>query len=209
MISWCHCRSALLLATLGLAAHRVAAGDDATERARIATERAAVEARFVERERECATRFVVTACVEDARREQRAELASLRQQQAVLDEAQRKQRAAERVDKLSKPRADEARPPTTSATRDARMARPPAEASPADPARQPKPPQPARPRKAVVPKEANDRPAQEAARQAEFAARTQAAQAHRVAVEQRQAERLKKKGRIAQPLPVPASAVAP
>jgi hypothetical protein len=204
------------MAALLTVAQAATADDDAAERARITAERAAVEARLVERERECATRFVVTACVEDAQREQRAALASLRQQQALLDEAQRKQRAAERLDRLLKPRENEPRSPAAKReAREARAARSPSEASLAASAAQPKPSPPVRPRKGGAPHDANNpidpiaRQTQEAARQADFAARGQAAQAHRTAVEQRQVERLKKKGRVAHPLPVPASAATP
>ena len=208
-------RGALLLAMLTSVAEGVAADDDAVERMRITAERSAVEARFAERERECATRFVVTACVEEAQRELRAALASLRQQQTLLDEAQRKQRAAERLRGLSKPRANEAKQPVASARREtpeASAARSLSEPSLAASAPARRPLQPARPRKGgapINPINPIERQTQEAARQADFAARTQAAQAHRAAVEQRQAERLKKKGRVAHPLPVPASAVAP
>ena len=211
-------RGALLLVMLMSVAQRVAAADDAAERVRITAERAAVAARFAERERECASRFVVTACVEDAQREQRAALASLRQQQTLLDETQRKQRGAERLHRLSRPRADGPQTPATAATREARDAREaraarlPTEASLAASGPERKPSQTVRPHKGGAPNNPNDaidRQTQEAERQAEFAARTQAAQAHRTAVEQHQAERLKKKGRVAHPLPLPASAAAP
>ncbi len=213
----------LLLAMLMSAGQVTAANDDVADRARITAERAAVEARFAEREHECASRFVVTACVEDARREQRAALASLRQQQTLLDEAQRKQRAAERLDRLSKPRGSAAQQPASSAKREAHEARqsrqaraaraapPPNEASLAASGPERKPSQTARPLKGGAPSAPLDpvnRQTREAARQADSASRTQAAQAHRSAVEQRQAERLKK-GRVTHPLPVPASAATP
>jgi colicin import membrane protein len=193
-----------------LATQCLAADDDSAERTRITAERAAVEARFAERERECASRFVVTACVEEAQREQRAALTALRQQQSLLDEAQRKQRAAERLDRLSKPHKNEPQAHEAAAPRVARQAR--AASLLNEPLPQPKASKAARPRKPEtlkVPVDPLARRAREAGRQADFAARTQAAQAHRQAVEQRQAERLKKKGSAAQPLPLPAGAAAP
>jgi hypothetical protein len=88
-------------AVLWLAAPVLAAQDDTGERARIAAERTAAEATLAERERECSTRFVVTACVEEARSDYRATLDGLRRQQALLDEAERRQRAGERLDRLA------------------------------------------------------------------------------------------------------------
>ena len=60
------------------------------------TERAAANAQFAERERACQRRFVVTACVDAARTDQRELLTRLRDAEVKLDEAQRRQRAAER-----------------------------------------------------------------------------------------------------------------
>jgi hypothetical protein len=181
------------IAALLLAAFAHAVDGAAGERARIAAERAATETTLAQRERECSTRFVVTACVEEARGEYRAALASLRRQQALLDETERRQRAGERLGRLAT-KADAAGPPAPRA-RAARAVRP---AVPADGAAS-MPAQPSR---------ADDTRTQEAARAAAFAARTQAAQEHRAAVERRNAER-EKKGKKARPLPVPASGVAP
>ena len=49
---------------------------ESVQRERIARERAAVEAMYARQERECQVRFAVTACVEDARRMRRNDLAS-------------------------------------------------------------------------------------------------------------------------------------
>ena len=56
-----------LVATAPVPAHAA----DSGERARIASERAEVEQRYAERERACGERFVVTSCVDDAKRERR------------------------------------------------------------------------------------------------------------------------------------------
>jgi colicin import membrane protein len=185
------CAAAAFIAALMLnpSAHAVDA-----ERARIATERATAEATLAQRERECSTRFVVTACVEEARTAYRATIASLRREQAVLDETERRQRAAERQQRLSA-KEDAAVPPTPRAPRVARAARPLLQAD--DAASAPAPA--ARP---------DDKKSEEAARAAAYAARIEAAQAHRAAVERRNAER-EKKGKKAQPLPLPASATTP
>lgn len=72
-------------------------GDERHERQRIASERAQVQAVYVQRERECEQRFMVTACIEEVRRSRREALERLRYQDAILDEAQRRQRALQRI----------------------------------------------------------------------------------------------------------------
>jgi colicin import membrane protein len=74
--------------------------------ARIADERAAANARFAAQERECRTRFIVSSCIEDAKRERRKELDLLRARQLVVDEARRRERASERRTELAS-KADE------------------------------------------------------------------------------------------------------
>ena len=71
----------LLLALCSGAAHAE------SERERLATERAAANARLAEQERACAEKFVVTACSDAARKEHRATLARLRRAEMVLDDA--------------------------------------------------------------------------------------------------------------------------
>jgi colicin import membrane protein len=100
----------LLLALAGLAAPAVAAPSaDGAERARIAAERSALDARFAERERECRQRFVVTSCVDDARRERRRGLDGLKARQLQLDEAKRRARTEERRAELAAKAADDAK----------------------------------------------------------------------------------------------------
>ena len=82
---------------------------DDQERARLAAERAAIESRYSARERECKERFVVTSCVDDARRERRQGLDALRSRQIQLDEARRRERTAERQAELAAKAAEDAR----------------------------------------------------------------------------------------------------
>src|SRR5450432_402848 len=93
-------RLVALLASVTLAGVAAAASADDTERQRIATERAAAEARYVARERECRERFVVTSCVDDAKRERRQVLDALKARQLRLDEAKRRARTDERSAEL-------------------------------------------------------------------------------------------------------------
>ena len=84
------------------------AADDA-ERHRIAEERAAIEARYTARTRECRDRFIVTSCVDDAKVERRRGLDALRARQLELDEEKRRARTSERSAELSAKAADDAR----------------------------------------------------------------------------------------------------
>lgn len=86
-----------------------AAADDGAERARIRTERDAVEARFKQQEKACYGRFAVTDCIQKAQRERNAMLADLRRQERVLNEADRRRRAAERQQALEERNSPQAR----------------------------------------------------------------------------------------------------
>ena len=55
------------------------------EHDRIRAERSVANARLADRERECETRFIVAACIEDARTDNRMALTRLRQQELQLD----------------------------------------------------------------------------------------------------------------------------
>jgi len=87
---------------------RAAAADDA-ERHKISEERAAIEARYAARSRECRDRFVVTSCIDDAKAERRHGLDALRARQLKLDEERRRTRTAERSAELAAKAADDAR----------------------------------------------------------------------------------------------------
>jgi hypothetical protein len=91
------------------AAPSASSAASATERQRIASERAAAEARFAARERECRTRFVVTACIDEAKSERRDTLDKLRARQLGADEVRRRERAAERQSELAEKAAEDAR----------------------------------------------------------------------------------------------------
>jgi hypothetical protein len=91
----------LLLSTVAAApARAISAADDAAERRRIAAEQAQVEKAYAAREAECRQRFIVTSCLDAARRDRREALEKLHRQEVVLDEAQRKQRAAQRIEEI-------------------------------------------------------------------------------------------------------------
>jgi hypothetical protein len=174
------------------------------EHDRIASERKAAEAKFAAQQRECATRFVVSSCVEDAQNERRATLNRLRQDQIQLDEAKRSEAAAARRQSLrtraesQQTRASEPPPPPLrTRTRHASAADLPASGVLPAPQRPPA----ARP-------SAAERQAAEQESEAKFESRARAAQAHRDDVERRNAQR-KAQGKIAAPLPPPAGASSP
>ncbi len=182
------------------------ADDERAERARITAERSQVERMFDAREEDCRTRFAVNACVDAANRERREALGRLRQQEMLLDEARRKERAAERMQSIrGKVSRDDARRRRDTERRTSRAASAPAAPTPrASGARA----------ESTMPERAarKQRPAETAAARAEAARKTAAyekrqaeARAHREAVERRNAERAAE-GKMARPLPVPASA---
>jgi len=82
---------------------------DGGERARIASERAEVEKRYADRERECRERFVVTSCVDDAKRDRRKSLDALRARELKLDEETRRARTEARRAELAAKAAEDAR----------------------------------------------------------------------------------------------------
>jgi hypothetical protein len=102
---------AVLFAVLvaGAPGAAAAASADDAERAQIAAERAAIEARYQARERECMQRFVVTSCIDDAKRERRQGLDALKARQLALDEARRRARSAERSSELAAKAAEDAK----------------------------------------------------------------------------------------------------
>jgi len=169
------------------------------ERERIAAERAAAMARFVEQERACSERFVVTACVDAAREEQRMTLARLHRAELVLNEAERREAAARRRQTLQqKASGQDAR------ASEPEQAAPQRESTHTAPV--PNPPAPARPPRSAS--SAAEQRATESRNEAAFEARARAAQAHRDTVERRNAQRATQ-GKVAAPLPVPSGASAP
>lgn len=96
-----------------------ASAASANELQRIANERAAAETRYASRERECRTRFIVTSCVDDAKRERREALDQLRARQLGADEVRRRERAMERRSELAEKAAEDARIESERASRGA------------------------------------------------------------------------------------------
>ncbi len=202
-------RDLIVLAALAsAAAPSLATTNAATERERIARERADVQAALTKQEAACQERFVVTPCIEAARRAEREALARLRRQEVLLDEQARKQRASERAQAIrNNISADEARRREESAGATASA---PVRVERAELAETPGHVERAR-RELPV----SERPVDPATRRAveqehieRYEADRRAAQAHREAVEQRNAKRLAS-GKVAAPLPVPPGASAP
>lgn len=198
----------VLAALASAAAPSLAAMNAATERERIARERADVQAALTKQEAACQERFVVTPCFEAARKAEREALARLRRQEVLLDEQVRKQRAAERAQAIrNNISADEARRREESAGATASA---PVRVERAELAETPRHAERAR-RELPVPERPVDPAARRAAEQEHierYEADRRAAQAHREAVEQRNAKRLAS-GKAAAPLPVPRGASAP
>jgi hypothetical protein len=206
-------RPALLALALGCAGLAAFAQGDASERERIARERAAAQARFVLKDRECQARFAVTACVDEAKRERRSTLTELRSRSATLDEADRKQRAERRrqaiQENLARDEAEQrallreqARGPRE--PRIVPIARPRPAAREGGKAARAVTPRASEPRQPAASSAAADaaRRAQEDLNRARFNARRSAAQEHREEVEQRNAQRAAQ-NKAAVPLPVP------
>ncbi len=170
-------------------------GTEAQERARITTERGAAQSAFDSRERDCQNSFVVTPCVEDARRDLREVMLRLRRQEAMLDEMQRRERAAQRLEMLRN-RPTPAEPAVSAAAASAPRAR--QVDSPRVRAHAPREPQVS----------AAERQRAQALNEQKFEAASQAAGTRRAAIERRNAERAAS-GKGAAPLPVPAGASAP
>jgi hypothetical protein len=198
----------VLAALASAAAPSLATTNAATERERIARERADVQAALTKQEAACQERFVVTPCVEAARKAEREALARLRRQEVLLDEQARKQRAAERAQAIRNSiSADEARRRDESA---AATASAPVRVEHAELAETPGRTERAQ-RELPTPERPLDGAARRAAEQAHierFEADRRAAQAHREAVEQRNAKR-SASAKAAAPLPVPPGASAP
>jgi hypothetical protein len=212
-------RPILLLALGSATAFVTPAGADEGEHAAIAHERAAIEARYAERERECGERFIVTSCVDDAKRERRGGLDELRARQLKLDEKERHERTAKRSAELAAKAADDARRDRERAARAASSAQSPRAESPKT--LEPRPadatgsdrlphqardhPLPSGERLGIQPtRRAGDaeRRAREEASRAGYEARQREAEEHRREVMDKEAKR---SGKPAAPLPVPGS----
>ena len=189
-----------LLALLVMADASIA--QPSAERARIESERAAAKARLAEQERACREQFVVTACLETARKEERSTLARLRRAELVLDDAERREAAARRRQAIQERSAAKAAQPGEAAASEASHRRDEPRAAPA-----PHPMLAPRPEPAGSASDASKRAAEQR-NQAAFDARARAAQAHRAEVEKRNASRAAS-GKVAAPLPPAPAASAP
>lgn len=110
--------TAALLCLLACSA-MAAAEPDAAERQRIAAERQVVETRFQAAQRDCASRFLVNDCMDQARGARRQALEPLQRQSHLLDDARRRARAIDRQKaiELREVAASAARAPQASAMR--------------------------------------------------------------------------------------------
>jgi colicin import membrane protein len=184
---------------------QLAAAPDA-ERDRIRVERAAARSKFEMQERACQTKFVVTSCVDAARKEQRETLARLRREEAVLDDATRREAAEAR----SLANRDRAQSPDSRASEAAQPGSAVDSRQPASRAA----PSPNRARNGAskpASRSASEVESQrliEQQNEAKFDEKARAAQARRAEVERRNAQRAAQ-GKAAAPLPLPAGASAP
>ena len=193
-----------LLALCGLAQAATptpGAQQRAADRAAITAERGEVNARFEARQRACQAQFVVTACLNEAVETRRLALSRLHARELELNDAQRRETAALRQAEI------DARAAATQA-----RASDPAPAVRHEAARAPKSPNPpnaghagGKATGAQGAVASAQRRLEEQRNEAAFAAKTRAAEAHREAVLKRNAARVAS-GKVAAPLPVPASA---
>lgn len=87
---------AMLLTLMAHTAH----ASDASDKARINKAKADADATLAAQEAECRQRFVVNACLIEARKQHRAVVGPLKEELLLIDEKQRKQRAADRADRI-------------------------------------------------------------------------------------------------------------
>lgn len=194
------------------------------ERSRIAQERAEIEARYAERERACRERFVVTSCVDEAKRDRRRGLDALRARQLKLDEESRRERTAARRAELAAKASEDARREQERAARAASAPKDgPTAQRPLEPRRdvptgadrqaqvaRDRPPS-AADRLGIKPAQrgsAEERRQREQRSRASYEARQRQAAEHRQEVMENTAKRLKDRPPAA-PLPVPGSASSP
>ena len=178
------------------------------EHDRIADERSVANAKLVEQERECARRFIVADCLENARRDHRTVLNRLRYQELQLDDARRQSGAAARrraaaekaeahLGQSSDAVADAPRVRLRQVPLSVKVPEAPPESS-VDPKRGVNQPRPS----------ASDRQSREQHSHTKYEARICDAEAHRATAEKRNAARAAR-GKVVSPLPMPSAASAP
>ncbi|MBP6776561.1 MAG: hypothetical protein KA151_04815 [Piscinibacter sp.] len=190
---------ALLLGAMALAVQAQSPADEEAQLERIRTERAAADAAYERKVQECAQRFIVTSCVDDARAERHAQHLRLDREQQVIDEARRQRRAAVRQQAIDSKSAGDAARQREAAASERSQARPAAsqpvaKAAPA--------PASAAARDAKPAPSAAERAEQEARARRTYELKQLQAEAHRREVEERNAERARKTN-PGKPLPAP------
>jgi colicin import membrane protein len=89
-------RLSLMVLTLGLSSQVLATSGQGDERSEIAAQRGVLAERLSQQERECQSRFVVTACMDEARARHRSDMQALRDREWRLDQLQRQERASQK-----------------------------------------------------------------------------------------------------------------
>ncbi len=107
--AWPAVRRAVVISIAMTGAIAQASPAEDAEQSRLVQERAAIDATYSARVNECQRRFVVTSCVEDAKRDRRHGLDALRSRQITIDELRRTERSAARRSELSALAAEQAR----------------------------------------------------------------------------------------------------
>ena len=190
---------ALMLGASTFAALAQTPADEEAQLERIRVERAAADAAYQRKALECAQRFIVSSCVDDARAERHAQHARLDREQQVIDEARRQRRAATRQQAIESKSAGEAAREREAAASARSLARP-ATSQPGG--RSASAPTSAAARSAKPAPSAAERSAQEARARRAYELKQLQAEAHRREVEERNAERARKTN-PGKPLPVP------
>jgi hypothetical protein len=102
-------KSLFVLALALLACVPARAGDHDAERKRIADERGALEARFLQQQKACRATFAVTDCIHKAQRERNTALTELRRQEQAINDVERRHRSAEHQKEVEERSSPEAR----------------------------------------------------------------------------------------------------
>ncbi|MEO7117205.1 MAG: hypothetical protein ABIZ18_15270 [Caldimonas sp.] len=214
--AWPAVRRAVVISIAMTSAIAQASPAEDAEQSRLVQERAAIDATYSARVNECQRRFVVTSCVEDAKRDRRHGLDALRSRQITIDELRRTERSAARRSELSALAAEQARRESERAARPAARASEPV-AVHDEPTRSLEPrrssmqrasgsKRPAARASGAEPgtkgSGAAERTASEGRSRATFAARQRQAAEHREGVVEKAAKRARQH-RPAAPLPIP------
>jgi len=91
----------ILIPGLLLAAMTQVAADSAAERQRLSQQRTDIEARFAQESQACLDRFIVNACLDDARVRRVTALKPLQTREDALDAAERRERAQAQRDRVA------------------------------------------------------------------------------------------------------------